>query len=273
MIKDLSAGVQGEHASNLGALIVSKFSKQYSKPGFIVDPVVVDELQEVARLSGHPELPRKSIFHALNHKAIARKVAEQLQSPYHTLNLIIAHMGGGISVASHHKGRVIDVNNALDGEGPYSPERSGTLPVGDFARLCFSGKYDTEHLYRMIKGKGGMVAYLGTTNMKEIENAIQAGNNNAKSAIEGMAYQISKDISSQGAVLYGKINAIVLTGGLAFYERLVNLIKERCSFIAPIYIFSGEKEMESLAMGALRILTNQEKAKHYTNEILNDSFL
>ncbi len=268
MLKDLRSGVQGEHASNLGGILANALAQKYNKPAFIVDPVVVDELDEAARLSGHPQLTRKSIFHALNHKAVARKTAALLNKEYKNVNLIVAHLGGGISVAAHKKGRVVDVNNALDGEGPYSPERSGTLPAGDLVRLCFSGKFEQQQILKMITGKGGIVAYLGTNDIKELQDKIRnKKDRNIEKILDGMVYQISKEIVSLAAVLKGKIDAIVLTGGIANNKLIIKQIKERISFLAPVYIFPGEEEMEALAHGVFRILSGQEKAKIYAKEV------
>jgi butyrate kinase len=263
MLKDLKKAIQGEHASNLGAILAYELANPYDKPAFIVDPVVVDELEDIARLSGCPVLPRKSIFHALNHKAVARMAAAKLGRDYSSINLIIAHMGGGISVAAHRNGRVIDVNNALDGEGPYSPERSGTLPAGDLVRLCFSGKYNMKSILKMVKGQGGIVAYLYENDMRVVEEKINAGDENAKLIYQGMAYQVAKEIAAQGAVLKGKVDAIVLTGGVAYDTTFVQWIRERCEFMAPLLIFPGEQEMQALAWGAMRVLRNEEEAKSY----------
>lgn len=266
MIADLKKGVQGEHASNLGGLLAARFAQQIGKPAFIVDPVVVDEMDDIARLSGHPELPRKSIFHALNHKAVGRKAAAQLGKRYDEVNLVIAHLGGGISVAAHKHGLVVDVNNALDGEGPYTPERSGTLPAGDLVRLCFSGKYDQQTIYKMIKGRGGVVAYLGVNDMQEVKRRMNDGDEFAKRVYLGLAYQLSKAIAALSVVFKGDIDGIVLTGGVAYDGTFINWVKDRCSFLAPILVFPGEEEMEALAFGALRVLKNEEKAKQYKNE-------
>lgn len=263
MIADLERGVLGEHASNLGGLLAQKLAAANDKPAFIVDPVVVDELEALARLSGHPLLPRKSIFHALNHKAVGRKAAAQLGKSYQDLNLIIAHLGGGISVAAHARGRVIDVNNALDGEGPFSPERTGTLPAGDLARLCFSTQYTLKEILKMIVGKGGMVAYLGNNDMRQVVRRIQEGDDQARIVYEAMAYQVAKEIGAMSTVLAGRVDAVVLTGGIAFDATLTGWIRERVSFVAPVLILPGEEEMEALALGALRILSREEPAREY----------
>jgi butyrate kinase len=263
MVADLEAGVSGEHASNLGGLLAQKLAKSNDKPAFIVDPVVVDEMDVSARFSGHPLLPRKSIFHALNQKAIGRKAAAQLGKHYQELNLIIAHLGGGISVAAHAHGRVVDVNNALDGDGPFSPERSGTLPAGDLARLCFSGTYALKEVQKMIVGKGGIVAYLGSNDMRLIVQRIADGDENARAVYHALAYQVAKEIGAMSCVLSGRVDAIVLTGGIAFDNTLTGWIRERVEFIAPVHIIPGEEEMEALALGALRVLCQEEQARPY----------
>ncbi len=263
MIDDLRQAKYGEHASNLGAILAFKLGGVEQKPAFIVDPVVVDELGNLARYSGHPLLPRKSIFHALNHKATARKVAERLEQPYEQLNLIVAHMGGGISVATHKKGRVVDVNNALDGDGPFSPERSGTLPIGDMVRLCFANRDDHKAIKQMIKGKGGLVAYLNSNDVRAIQAEIDKGNKKAAEILQAMSYQISKEVASHAAVLKGEVDAIVLTGGLAHNPKIVDWIKQRVSFIADVHVVAGEEEMSALASGVLRVLRKEEAAKRY----------
>ncbi len=263
MLYDLRLAKYGEHASNLGAILAFELAKSDQKPSYIVDPVVVNELCNLARYSGHPLLPRKSIFHALNQKAVARKVATLLNKPYEQLNLIVAHMGGGISVASHQQGSVVDVNNALDGEGPFSPERSGTLPVGDLVRICFSSKYDEPTIKKMIKGRGGLVAYLNSNDVRTIQADIDNGNEQAREIHDAMAYQVSKEIASHAAVLKGSIDAIALCGGLAFNHSFIEWIKDRISFLAPVHVFAGEEEMQALALGALRVLKNEEAAKRY----------
>lgn len=264
MVQDLTEQKQGEHASNLGGLIAYAFSQKLNLPAFIVDPVVVDELEDIARLSGAPELPRKSIFHALNQKAVARKAAAALGTDYFNANFIVVHLGGGISVGAHCQGRVIDVNNALDGEGPFTPERSGTLPVGDLARLCFQNPDDEIRILRMIRGKGGMVAYLGTNDMKEVKRRILAGDQQALLVYQAMAYQVAKAIGAMAAVLKGQVDAIVMTGGIAYDENFIDWIKQYVDFIARVMVFPGEGELEALAYGALRVLRGEEKAQVYS---------
>jgi len=263
MVADLKKGVMGDHPSNCGGLIAYAISKSLECEAFIVDPVVVDEMEPIAKISGMPLIERKSIFHALNQKAVGRELAAQLNKSYSEMNLIIAHMGGGITVGCHAKGRVIDVNNGLDGDGPFSPERSGAVPIGDLIKGCFTGEYTFPEMKKLVKGHGGMVAYLGTHDMREVENRIDNGDQKAKIVFEAMAYQIAKEIGAMSTVISGKIDAIILTGGMAFSDKLVALLKERVEFIAPIFVFPGEQEMKALALGALRVLKGEEKAKNY----------
>ncbi len=267
MLDDLRQGVQGEHASNLGGLLAHELARINDRPAFIVDPVVVDELNDVARLAGHPQFIRRSIFHALNHKAVGRKAAALLTRKYNELNLIIAHLGGGISVAAHEHGRVTDVNNALDGEGPYSPERSGTLPAGDLVRLCFSGKYTEDQILKMITGRGGFVAWLGTNSLVEVMQRVDEQNDKlAQKILNGMIYQIVKEIGAMSAVLQGKVDAIILTGGIANNTFITEQITDRVGFLAPVLLIPGEEEMEALALGAFRVLCGEETAKNYAKE-------
>lgn len=263
MIQDLKIGVQGQHASSLGGIIASEIAKPLNIPAFIVDPVVVDELTDLARISGLPEIERISIFHALNQKAVAKRYAKEKGKKYEDLNLIVAHMGGGVSVGAHKAGRVIDVNNALDGDGPFSPERAGGLPVGDLAKMCFSGKYTLEDIKKMINGKGGFVAYLNTNDAKEVIDKAEAGDEKCKLLFEAMAYQVAKEIGKCAAVLKGKVDAIILTGGIAYGKPIVNYIKERVEFISDVVVYPGEDELLALAQGGLRVLNGEEKAKEY----------
>ncbi|OOM72333.1 butyrate kinase 2 [Clostridium puniceum] len=263
MLKDLKESVQGEHASNLGAIIANEIANSISKPSFIVDPVVVDEMEEIARLSGIPELQRKSIFHALNQKAVAKRYAKENSKKYEDINVIVAHMGGGVSVGAHKNGKIIDVNNALDGEGAFSPERSGGVPAGDLARMCFSGKYTLEEILKKITGKGGFVAYLNTNDARIVEEGAVEGEPKAKLVHDAMGYQVAKDIGGAAAVLNGKVDAIILTGGMAYGKPMVNLISEKVGFIAPIVVYPGEDEMLALAQGVIRILSGEEEVKEY----------
>ncbi len=263
MIEDLKVGVLGEHASNLGGILAHEIASSLNIPSFIVDPVVVDELQDVARISGMPELDRKSIFHALNQKAVARRAAAEMDRAYDDCNFIVAHMGGGVSVGAHMKGHVVDVNNALDGEGPFSPERAGGLPVGDLAKLCFSGKYTHGEIKKMIKGSGGLVAYLNTNDGREVVKMIESGNKEAETIYKAMAYQISKEIGACAAVLKGRIDGIILTGGIAYDKKFVKWISDSVEFMGKVIVYPGEDEMKALAEGGLRVLKGEEKAQEY----------
>ncbi len=261
---DLQNSPFGEHASNLGGLIADEIVKKLTKArAFIADPVVVDELDDVARISGHPAFRRVSIFHALNQKAVARDHAKSIMQKYEELNLIVVHLGGGITIGAHRKGRVIDVNNGLDGEGPFSPERSGTLPVGQLVTMCFSGKYTEQKIRKMIKGEGGLVAYLGTNSAYEVEKAVLEGDVKSKTYYEAMAYQVSKSIGSMCPVLKGNIDAILITGGIAHSKLFINLVIERVYRIAPIHVYPGEDEMRALALNGLRIMRNEAECKIY----------
>jgi butyrate kinase len=261
---DLLEGIMGEHASNLGGLIAHDIAKDLPKcQAFIADPVVVDELQDVARVAGHPLFQRYSIFHALNQKATARAYSRLMNRKYEDLNLVIAHLGGGVSVGAHRKGKVIDVNQALDGEGPFSPERSGSLPSGALAKLCFSGQYTIEEIKRMITGGGGYVAYMGTNSAYEIELLAQDGDDKAGLIQDAMSYQIGKEISSMCAVLHGDVDAIILTGGISHNPMVVEYIKKMVSFIAPVVIYPGEDEMHALAMNGLMVLKGEIKPREY----------
>ncbi|WP_129600191.1 butyrate kinase [Anaerophilus nitritogenes] len=263
MLEDLKVGVSGEHASNLGGIIANEIAKPISKPSFIVDPVVVDELDDIARVSGVPELERKSFFHALNQKAVARLAAQELNKKYEEGNFIVAHIGGGVSVGAHKRGRVVEVNNALNGDGPFSPERSGGLPVWDLVKLCSSGKYSLDEIKKRINGKGGLVAYLGTNDGREVGKMMKEGNKKAELIYKAMAYQIAKYIGSCTCVLKGEVDAIILTGGIAYDQKFIEWIKEYISFIGKVIVYPGEEELKALAQGALRVLKGEEKAKEY----------
>ncbi|WP_214807654.1 butyrate kinase [Exiguobacterium sp. s102] len=266
MREDLLSGIFGVHASNLGGLLADEIARTLSIPSFIVDPVVVDELEPIARLTGLPELERKSIFHALNQKAVAKRYAKQAEMPYEEMRLIVAHMGGGITVGAHLDGRVIDVNNGLDGEGSFSPERSGSLPVGQLIELCYSTKYKLEGMKRLVVGSGGLVAHLGTFDAIEIERRIDAGDEKAALLYDAMAYRIAKEIAAQSAVLYGQIDAIILTGGLAYSDRLTSAIEERVAHLGQVIRIPGEDELRALAEGVIRVLRGEEEVKEYGGE-------
>lgn len=263
MVETLKKGEYGEHASNLGAILAKSLAEPINIPAYIVDPVVVDEMEELARLSGLPHLKRKSIFHALNQKAVARRAAEEIGKRYEDSNFIIAHLGGGISVGAHKRGKVVDVNNALNGDGPFTPERSGGLPAWDLVKLALSGDYKREEIKKMITGKGGVVAYLGTNNMREVEKRVKEGDEKYTTVFKAMAYQVAKEIASLSAVLFGDVDAIILTGGLAYSDIFTKWITERVKFISKVLIYGGEDEMKALALGALRVLKGEESVKIY----------
>lgn len=263
MVEDLKVGVLGEHASNLGGIIAKQMADELNIPSYIVDPVVVDELEPIARISGLCGMDRKSIFHALNQKAIARRFCEENGKKYTDVNLIIAHLGGGISVGAHCKGNVIDVSNALDGEGPFSPERSGTLPVGALAKMCFSGEYTLDQVKKKIKGEGGLVSYLNTNDAIEVEKKIEQGDDYAKLVYEAMAYQVAKEIGACATVLKGEVDAILITGGIAYSKMFTQWIIDRVKYIADVKVYAGEDELKALALGGLRVLRKEEEAQEY----------
>lgn len=265
MKDDLRIGIMGQHASNLGGLIADEIASALpTAVAYIVDPVVVDELQPVAKVSGHPEINRRSIFHALNQKAVARIYAASINRNYEDLNLIIAHMGGGVSVGAHRKGRVVDVNNALDGDGPFSPERSGTLPAGQLAELCFSGRFSHTEIKSMLTGKGGMVAYLGTNSFIDVWKMAESGNDKAKLICDAAAYQVAKEIGALSAVLFGEVDAVILTGGMAYEVPFVKNIEDKVKFIARVVVYPGEDEMKALAFNGLLALDGKIEIKNYS---------
>jgi len=265
MIADLKNSPLGEHASNLGGLIAHDLVKSLPNArAYIVDPIVVDEFDDIARISGHPLFERISIFHALNQKAVAREYAKSVRKKYEELNLIVVHLGGGISVGAHQKGRVIDVNQALDGEGPFTPERSGTLPVGALAKLCYSGKYTLKEVQKMVKGDGGLVAYLGTNNAYDVEKMVDAGDARAELIYHAMAYQVAKIIGEMFTVLKCDVDAILITGGIAYDKGFVNWIQERIYKLAPVHIYPGEDEMKALAINGLMVTRGELNVKEYT---------
>ena len=263
MLDDVRNAVH-QHACDLGCLIAYEIAHEI--PGcrsFIADPGVVDELSPLARVSGSPIMPRVCIWHALNQRAIARRFAQQVGKRYEDLNLIICHLGGGISIAAHEHGKAIDANNALDGEGPFSPERAGSLPAADLIRLCFSGQYTEAQLLKKVAGEAGLIAHLGTNNVKEIEQRIEQGDQHAELILNAMIYHTAKNIAAEAAVLCGKIDAILLTGGMAHSEYIISQLRRRIDFLAPTYCYPGEDEMQALAMNALSVLQGQQKAQKY----------
>lgn len=263
LLHDLKIGKQGQHASNLGGILAREIGDEIGVPSYIVDPVVVDELMPIARYSGVPELPRTSVFHALNQKAVAKRYAKEKGVPYESLNLIVVHMGGGVSVGAHEKGRVIDVFNALDGDGAFSPERAGAVPSGALIKMCFSGKYTEKEVYKKIVGGGGFNAYLGTNDMRDVAKMIDEGDAHADEVREAFILQVCKNIGSMSCVLKGKVDAIIVTGGIAYNKAVVDKMEERAGFIAPFTVYPGEDELLALAQGALRVLNGEEKAMEY----------
>ena len=263
LLADLKAGVQGQHASNLGGILAREIGDSLGIPSYIVDPVVVDELTNKARISGMPELPRRSIFHALNQKAVARRFAKENGKRYEDLNLIVIHMGGGVSVGAHNHGKVVDVNNILDGEGCFSPERSGTVPVGGLVKMCFSGKYTQQAVYKKICGNGGFNGYLHTNDARTVGKMADEGNAEAKLVWDAFFYQIAKDAGAMAAVLHGQVDQIILTGGIAYNPNTEKYLKEYLGFIAPITVYPGEDELLALCQGALRVMTGEEKPMEY----------
>lgn len=263
MLKDLKDGVQGQHASNLGGIIANQIGNELNIPAFIVDPVVVDELNDVARVSGVPELPRVSKFHALNQKAVAKRYAKESGIKYTDLNLIVVHMGGGVSVGAHKNGKVIDVNNALDGEGPFSPERAGSVPVGALIKMCYSGNFTEQEVYNKVVGKGGYVAYLNTNDARDVLKLVSEGDKEAQLYFDAFIYQISKSIGEMATVLEGKVDRIIFTGGIAYSDKVIDELTKRAGWIAPITVYPGEDELLALAQGAIRVMTGEEEAKEY----------
>ncbi len=264
MIEDIRTGKNGEHASNLGAIIANDMAKEIGGiKALIADPVVVDELEPVARLSGHSAFPRVSIFHALNQKAIAKLYAKNNGKKYTDLNIIVAHLGGGVSVGIHCKGKVIDVNDALRGEGPFSPERSGGLPAAAVVDACFSGKYTEKQIRKMISGEGGVVSYLGTNSFMDVENRVNAGDPEAILVSDAFAYQLAKEIGAMATVVSGKVDAIIITGGIAYNKDLMEKVRSKVQFIAPVEIYPGEDEMGALAGNGLAVLEGTEEVKVY----------
>ncbi len=262
LLADLKVGKQGQHASNLGGILAREIADSIGVPSYIVDPVVVDELMPIARYSGVPELPRKSVFHALNQKAVAKRYAKEQGVPYESLNLIVVHMGGGVSVGAHEKGMIVDVFNALDGDGAFSPERAGGVPSGDLIKMCFSGKYTEKEVYSKIVGKGGFNAYLGTNDMRDVVKKAET-DTFAAEVKDAFTFQVAKDMGSMACVLKGKVDQIIITGGIAYNACVIDALKERAGFIAPFTVYPGEDELLALAQGAIRVMTGEEKVMEY----------
>lgn len=263
MLDDLVHSEAGVHASSLGGRIAWELGEEASAPSFVVDPIVVDELDPYAKLTGWPGIERRSIFHALNQKTIARMCAQDMGRQYEDCRFIVAHMGGGITVGAHRYGRIIDVNDALSGEGAFTPERTGAVPALPLIELCFSGSYTKEEMIDKVTKTGGMTGYLGTNDLRRCERLIREGDEYAALILESMAYQVCKEIGAMVAALEGRVDAIILTGGLAHSNRFVSSIKQRVALIAPVKVYPGEDEMRALAAGALRVLRGQEQALEY----------
>lgn len=263
LLEDLKIGKQGQHASNLGGILAREIGDSIGVPSYIVDPVVVDELMPIARYSGVPELPRTSVFHALNQKAVAKRYAKEKGVPYESLNLVVVHMGGGVSVGAHDKGRIVDVFNALDGDGAFSPERAGAVPSGALIKMCFSGQYTEKEVYKKIVGGGGFNAYCGTNDMRDVEKMADEGDAHAIEVREAFILQMAKDIGSMACVLSGKVDQIIVTGGIAYDKAVVAGLKERCEWMAPFTVYPGEDELLALTQGALRVMNGEEEAKEY----------
>lgn len=261
MLDDLRACTYGAHASNLGAILADRIARRWKCPAFIADPVVVDELAPESRLSGIPEISRKSIFHALNQKSAAREVASSFGRSYEELNMIVAHLGGGISVGAHQRGRVVDVNNALDGDGPFSPERAGGLPVGQVAELA--RRMSADVLRKHLVGRGGLVAYCGTNSLEEVRAKANAGEARCKLTLEAMVLQVAQEIAKHGATLSGVVDAIVLTGGMAHDHAFVDAVRSRVEFLGTVVVVPGEREMLSLARAVLSALSDPELIREY----------
>ena len=263
LLEDLKIGVQGPHASNLGGIQAREIGDSIGKPSYIVDPVVVDELDPIFRYSGVPELPRTSVFHALNQKAVAKRYAKESGKAYDTLNLIVVHMGGGVSVGAHKMGRVIDVFNALDGDGAFSPERAGAVPSGALIKMCFSGKYTQQEVYKKFVGGGGFNAYCNTNDMRDVDKMVDNGDKKAEEVREAFIAQVAKDIGSMACVLKGKVDQIIMTGGIAYDKAVIEGLKERAGWIAPVTVYPGEDELMALVQGGLRVLNGEEEPMVY----------
>ena len=263
MVEDLKVGVQGPHASNLGGILARSIGDELGVPSFIVDPVVTDELSDVARFSGTPDIPRRSKFHALNQKAVAKRYGKESGKGYENLNLVVVHMGGGVSVGAHKNGKVVDVNNALDGDGPFSPERAGSVPAGDLIKMCFSGKYTENEVYSKVVGKGGFVGYLNTNDVKGTIDKMGEGDKECTAIYNAFLYQIVKEIGAMAGILEGKVDQIVVTGGIAYSDVLIPDLIEKVKWIAPVTVYPGEDELLALAQGAIRVLSGEEEAKVY----------
>lgn len=263
MEEHLKIGVSGTHASNLGGLLAKELAKKHDSKAYVVDPVAVDEMDNVARISGIPHIERKSLAHTLNIKAISYRYANENVRSLNELRLVVAHLGGGISIAPMKNGRIIDVNNANE-MGPFSPERAGTVPSGALVKLCFSEKYNSaKEVKNLLNKKSGLISYLNTNDLRVVEKRIEDGDERAALIWEAMCYQIVKEIGAMATVLKGQVDAILLTGGLAYSKKLTTYMKDKLEFIAPIVIYAGEDELRALAEGAYRVLIGRQKVKEY----------
>ncbi len=263
LLEDLKIGKQGQHASNLGGILAREIGDSIGAPSYIVDPVVVDELEPISRYSGVPELPRTSVFHALNQKAVAKRFAKENGRDYSALNLVVVHMGGGVSVGAHRQGKVVDVFNALDGDGAFSPERAGAVPSGALIKMCFSGEYTEKEVYKKIVGGGGFNAYCGTNDMRDVDKMVDDGDAKVEEVRAAFIRQVAKDIGSMACVLEGKVDQIVVTGGIAYDEAVVDGLKKQAGWIAPMTVYPGEDELLALVQGGLRVLNGEEAAMVY----------
>uniref|UniRef100_C6E2Z7 Probable butyrate kinase n=1 Tax=Geobacter sp. (strain M21) TaxID=443144 RepID=C6E2Z7_GEOSM len=266
LVRDLRDALSGEHAANLGGVLALEIAKRHGVPAFVVDPPVIDEMWPLARFSGLKGIERKSMFHALNQKAVARDVALEIGRGYDEVNLIVVHMGSGITVGAHRKGRVVDVNNGLNGDGPFSPERSGGLPVIGVLQLIEQGIHTPDELKTIVARRGGLFSYLGSSDLREVERMAAQGDGKARLAVDAMIYQVAKEIGALAAALDGEVDGIVLTGGLIYSASLVEQLTRKVRFIAPLYLRPGEHEIEALLAAALRVMNGQEQAKEYTGE-------
>ncbi len=263
MKQDLRTACYGGHASNLGALIADEIASEFDIPAFISDPVVVDELDDVARLTGIKEIKRRSIFHALNQRAVAYRYAKSVNARYDELSLVVAHLGGGVTVGLHKRGRVVDVNNGLDGDGPFAPERAGSVPAGDLVKLCFSNKYSEHELRKLITGQGGFVNLLGTNDFRQVEKLAAEGNAEADLVLRAFIYNIAKAIGALAAAADGRLDAILITGGIARSNSMTEALKAKIAWMAPVVSYPGEGELEALRDAALRVLQGEEIMVEY----------
>lgn len=262
MIRDLREA-KDQHACNLGPIIAFDIARQCHCPAFMADPGVVDELQPLARITGLPFMKKRTIWHALNSRAVSRRYAKSIGKRYEDMNLIVVHLGGGISIGAHQRGRVVDVNNALNGDGPFSPERTGTLPMNQIIDLCFSGKYSQKQITKMITGHGGIVAHLGTNDMITVSREAEAGNEPYHTVLNAMLYSVAKHVGAMFVALDGQVDAIIYTGGIAHSKYCIDTLKRRTSYMAPVVVMPGEGEMESLAYNALGALNGELEIKEY----------